>query len=127
MTTQEQIKQRIITLLETLPTERLEEVAHFVASLRARPTPRQPIYTPVALGDLWAGVAVAESDIAEIRKEIWGALGSANHEPVCNRHPCAALAPRRQHQTVCDRVPHTLVPEMPDAQALYGGLTNAST
>ncbi len=80
MTTQEQIKQRIITLLETLPTERLEEVAHFVASLRTRPTPRQPIYTPVALGGLWAGVAVAESDIAEIRKEIWGG-GFGEREP----------------------------------------------
>ncbi len=75
MTTQEQIKQQIITLLDTLPADRLEEVADFVAFLHTRHAPRQPSYTPVALGGLWSGVTVDDAGIAEIRKEIWGSFG----------------------------------------------------
>jgi hypothetical protein len=75
MTTQEQMKQQIITLLDALPAERLEEVADFVEFLRTKHAPRQLMYTPVALGGLWAGVSVDDMDIAEIRKEIWGSFG----------------------------------------------------
>lgn len=75
MTTQEQIKRQIITLLDTLPAERLAEVADFVEFLRTKHAPRQPSYTPVALGGLWSGVSVDDTDIAEIRKEIWGSFG----------------------------------------------------
>lgn len=75
MTTQEQMKRQIITLLDALPVERLEEVADFVEFLRTRHAPRQPMYTPVALGGLWSGVSIDDADIAEIRKEIWGGFG----------------------------------------------------
>jgi hypothetical protein len=75
VTTQEQIKRQIITLLDTLPAERLEEVADFVEFLRTRHAAPQPMYVPVALGGLWSGVAVDDADIAEVRKEIWGSFG----------------------------------------------------
>jgi hypothetical protein len=75
MTTQEQMKRQIITLLDTLPAERLEEVADFVEFLRTKYAPRQPRYTPVPLGGLWSGVAIDDADIAEIRQEIWGSFG----------------------------------------------------
>ncbi|NCC33698.1 MAG: hypothetical protein EOM24_17035 [Chloroflexia bacterium] len=75
MTTQEQMKRQIITLLDALPAERLEEVADFVALLHTKHTPRQPGYTPVALGGLWSGADADEDDIAALRKAIWGSLG----------------------------------------------------
>ncbi|HMO57942.1 MAG TPA: hypothetical protein PKC19_11320 [Roseiflexaceae bacterium] len=75
MTAQEQMKRQIITLLDTLPAERLEEVTDFVAFLRTRHALHQPVYTPVALGGLWFGESADETDIAEIRQEIWGSFG----------------------------------------------------
>ncbi len=68
MTTQEQIKRQIMNLLDTLPTERLEEVADFIEFLSAKHALRQPRYTPVALGGLWSGVTIDDTDITEIRK-----------------------------------------------------------
>lgn len=75
MTTPEQMKRQIITLLDALPAERLEEVADFVEFLRTKHAPPQPMYTPVTLGGLWSSVSVDDTDIAEIRKEIWGSFG----------------------------------------------------
>jgi len=75
MTTQEQIKRQIITLLDALPEERLEEVADFVEFLYAKHTPRQTMYSPVALGGLWPDVAISDEDIAEVRQEMWRDLG----------------------------------------------------
>lgn len=71
MTTQEQIKRQIITLLDALPAERLEEIADFVEFLYAKHTPRNTIYAPVALGGLWPDVVFDEEDIANIRSEMW--------------------------------------------------------
>lgn len=74
MTIPEQKKQRIMSLLDTLSEERLEEVADFVEFLYAKHAARQNQYTPVTLGGLWADVMIDDTDIAAIRKELWGVL-----------------------------------------------------
>jgi len=71
MTTQEQIKRQIITLLDALPAERLEEVADFVAFLYTKHTPHQSLYAPIKLGSLWTDVAISDADIAEVCQEMW--------------------------------------------------------
>lgn len=71
MTTQEQMKQQIIVLLDALPAERLEEVVDFVEFIRAKHAPRQTAYAPIALGGLWPDVAISDEDIAEVRTEMW--------------------------------------------------------
>jgi len=75
MTTQEQIKQQIITLLDAIPAERLEEVADFVEFLYIKHTSRQTRYAPVALGGLWPDVAISDEDVAEVRQDMWHGLG----------------------------------------------------
>jgi len=75
MTTQEQIKRQIMTLLDALPEERLEEVADFIEFLSAKHTLRQTRYAPVVLGSLWPDVAISDEDIAEVRQEMWRNLG----------------------------------------------------
>ncbi len=71
MTTQEQIKRQIITLLDALPEERLEEVADFAEFLSAKHTLRQTRYAPIKLGSLWTDVAISDADIAEVCQEMW--------------------------------------------------------
>lgn len=78
MTTQDQIKRQIITLLEALPTERLEEVADFVEFLSIKHTPRQTRYAPVALGGLWPDVAISDEDLTEGRTDMWRYFGQRN-------------------------------------------------
>jgi hypothetical protein len=68
------MKRQIITLLDTLPAERLEEVADFVEFLRTRHAPRQPRYIPVALGGLWAGVSADDDDIDAARDALWNRI-----------------------------------------------------
>jgi len=79
MATPRQRKQQIIQLLDTIPEDRLEEVADFVEFLCARHAAPPPTYVPVALGGLWSGVAIDDADIAAVRKEIWGSF--AEREP----------------------------------------------
>ncbi len=74
MTTQKEVKQRILHLLDSLPPEQLEEVADFVEFLQRRR--RRPKYEPVALGGLWNEVSLTEEDIDEIRREMWQSLES---------------------------------------------------
>jgi hypothetical protein len=76
MTSQEQIKQHIIILLDSLPDDRLEEVADYVAFLTTKP-PRHLLrpYTPVALGGLWPDTAITDEDIATVRDEMWRDAG----------------------------------------------------
>lgn len=73
MTTQKEVKQRILHLLDSLPPEQLEEVADFVEFLQRRR--RRPI-EPVALGGLWKDVSLTEEDIDEIRHEMRQSLES---------------------------------------------------
>ncbi|MDW8148751.1 MAG: hypothetical protein RMJ48_20945 [Roseiflexaceae bacterium] len=74
MTSQEEMKRRILHLLDILPPEQLEEVADFVEFIQSRR--KTPLYTPVALGGLWADVSLTEEDIDEIRREMWQFLES---------------------------------------------------
>lgn len=74
MTTQNEVKQRILHLLDSLPPEQLEEVADFVEFLQRRQ--RRLKYEPVALGGLWKEVSLTEEDIGEIRREMWQSLES---------------------------------------------------
>jgi hypothetical protein len=78
MTTQNGLKQQVLTVLDTLPEEMLEEVAAFLDYLQyklGRRPPQQTPYKPVALGGLWEGVTIADEDIAEVRREMWGGFG----------------------------------------------------
>lgn len=75
MATTKQVKQQIIQLLDTLPAERLEEVVDFVEFLRSKHGLPSPMYVPVALGGLWSGTSADESDLAEIRQDMWGGFG----------------------------------------------------
>ncbi len=74
MTTQNEVKQRILHLLDSLPPEQLEEVADFVEFLQRRQ--RRLKYEPVALGGLWKEVSLTEEDIGEICREMWQSLES---------------------------------------------------
>ncbi|MCS6938382.1 MAG: hypothetical protein RMJ55_17940 [Roseiflexaceae bacterium] len=75
MTTQEEIKRRILHLLDILPPEQLEEVADFVEFIQSRR--KTPLYTPVALGGLWKEVSsLSEEDINGVRREMWQSLES---------------------------------------------------
>lgn len=75
MTTHEPTKQQIITALDTLPAGCPQEVADFVALLQTRYMPRQPLHTLVVLNGLWSSESTDETDIAEVRTEIWGSFG----------------------------------------------------
>lgn len=76
MTTQEQIKQQIITLLDGLSPERLEEIADFVAFLAAKHHPSSPRYAPVALGGLWPDADISDEEITAVRQAMWHNLGA---------------------------------------------------
>jgi hypothetical protein len=76
MQSQNQIKQQIMTLLDTLPSERLEEVVDFVEFLRRKTAQQMSIsYTPIALGGLWPDVSINDEDIAEARADMWHNFG----------------------------------------------------
>ncbi len=75
MATQEQMKRQIITLLDALPAERIEEVADFVEFLAAKHATRPTRYTPVALGGLWPAAAMSDADLVEVRQEMWRTFG----------------------------------------------------
>lgn len=75
MTTQEEMKRRILHLLDILPPEQLEEVADFVEFIQSRR--KTPLYAPVALGGLWKEVSsLSEEDINGVRREMWQSLES---------------------------------------------------
>ena len=75
MTTQEQMKRHIITLLDALPAERLAEVVDFVEFLRMKQPLYATAYTPIALGGLWPDVVISDEDISEVRGEMWHRFG----------------------------------------------------
>jgi hypothetical protein len=73
MTTQTELKQRISKVLDTLPEDKLSEVALFLEYLQykqGRRSAQRTPYTPVAMGNLWAGVTITDDDIAEVRRDI---------------------------------------------------------
>ncbi len=76
-TTQQDLKQRVIDLIDTLPEDALAEVATFVEYQRYKIErgKDEPPYTPTPLGGLWKGIQISEQDIEEARREMWGRFG----------------------------------------------------
>lgn len=72
-------KQKILDALEGLPESSLDTVAEFVDFLRAkaltRPLPPSA-KPPVALGGLWKGHTISETDLDEARARVWSHLGA---------------------------------------------------
>lgn len=72
------LKQQIIIALDSLPDNALLEVVTFLEFLQFKEV-HQPasatLYTPVALGGLWMNTWVTDSDIAEVRHEMWHGFG----------------------------------------------------
>jgi hypothetical protein len=67
------IKQAIVNILETLPSDKQMEVQNFVESLQAK----NPIKrTRKSLKGLWADleIDITDEDIAEVRQEMWGSF-----------------------------------------------------
>lgn len=64
-------RSEILDLVRRIPDEKLPEAE---AMLRKLLEDRPP-FKPTPLGGLWKGVTIAESDIAEARKEMWGNFG----------------------------------------------------
>ena len=85
MTTRIELKQRVVTILDTFPEDTLTEIATFLDHLRYKlerysvdtdvPSSQQTPYTPVALGGLWTGVTITDEDITEARREMWNSFG----------------------------------------------------
>jgi hypothetical protein len=78
MTTVNGLREHVITSLGKLPDEALKDVATFVDYLQYRlgQRPKEvPPFRPVALGGLWRGTIIEESDLAEVRREMWNTFG----------------------------------------------------
>jgi len=83
--TRVELKQQVMTILDTLPEETLTEVVTFLDYLQYRlkhppagmivPPSQQTPYKPVALGGVWEGITITEEDIAEVRREMWSNFG----------------------------------------------------
>ena len=78
MTSQTELKQQIAQALDTLPEDKLSEVALFLEYLQykqGRRSTQQTPYIPIKMENLWAGVTITESDIDEVRREMWQGFG----------------------------------------------------
>ncbi|NJN96255.1 MAG: DUF2281 domain-containing protein [Anaerolineales bacterium] len=66
-------------LIDELPEPIIPEVAQFVEFIQFKldQQTREPTYTPVTLGGLWAGLTVTDEDIATVRREMWADFGEA--------------------------------------------------
>ncbi len=76
-TKQQDLKQRVVEMIDALPADALQEVATFVEYQRYKIERGQdePPYKPIALGGLWKGIQISEQDIEEARREMWGRFG----------------------------------------------------
>jgi hypothetical protein len=65
------IEQAVVEKLRVLPVEKQQEVLDFVEFLQHRSLPKPPRRS---LKGLWADLKIdlAEADIAEVRREMWG-------------------------------------------------------
>lgn len=65
------IEEQVLEKLRALPPEKKREVLEFVESLKTQNGEKKP---RKSLRGLWAGMGfhVAEEDIAEARREMWG-------------------------------------------------------
>jgi hypothetical protein len=64
-------EQTILEKIRQLPPDKQQEVLDFVESLQQKTTQKQPLRDPEGL---WAdlGIEIAEEDLAEARREMWG-------------------------------------------------------
>jgi len=63
--------------LENLPPEGLQEVIHFLEYLRFKfPQKSQTTtpYHPIALGGLWKDEKIDDSDLDNVRREMWQSI-----------------------------------------------------
>lgn len=67
------LKEHVVSALESLPEEAIREVAALIDRLQqGRGGAQTSPYRPVALGGLWKGVHLTDEDIADVRREMWG-------------------------------------------------------
>jgi hypothetical protein len=69
------LKNKIAVTINTLPPEGLKEVLNFLDYVRFK-FQKKPIvstpYIPIALGGIWRDENLDDTDIDEVRKEMWG-------------------------------------------------------
>lgn len=68
-------RERIISLVESLPDEELAGVPSFLEAQLETSIDRSvdaPRYRPTPMGGFWQGVEIAGADIATARREMWG-------------------------------------------------------
>jgi len=75
------LKKDILTSLDGIPPEGLEEVKTFIDFMRfkfkKKPGKSTP-YIPIPLGGRWKKYTISEQDIEDIRKEMWQGFGDKN-------------------------------------------------
>lgn len=83
MATREDLKKRVLTALDTVPEDVLEEVAAYLEHRQSgygSYPPDEPPYKPVALGGLWEGFRISDEDVSDVRREMWGRLADGSRE-----------------------------------------------
>jgi hypothetical protein len=83
--TQTDLKDQIVSKLDSLSIEALVDILDFVEYQRfkqERPAPEQPTppHKPVKLGGIWAGHDLSEEEIDEVQREIWANFGEGDDE-----------------------------------------------
>jgi hypothetical protein len=69
-----ELKEKIIKNLETLPSNKLEEVNDFIEFIKTKIPSAKTEKKIIKLGGLWDGIHFTEEEINENRKEIWSSL-----------------------------------------------------
>jgi hypothetical protein len=82
--TQTDLKDQIVSKLDSLSIDALRDILDFVEYQRfkqERPATEEPTtpYTPVRLGGLIPELDLSEEEIDELRREIWSGLGDLNN------------------------------------------------
>lgn len=83
MATRDDLKRRVLTVLDTLPEDVLEEVASYLEQQQSQyedHPPDEPPYKPVTLGGILEGVRISDEDIRDVRREMWGRLADGSRE-----------------------------------------------
>jgi hypothetical protein len=83
VTTRDDLRKRVLTALDRVPENVLEEMAKYLEHQRSRDRgdpSDDPPYKPVALGGLWAGVRISDEDVRDVRREMWSRLVDRSRE-----------------------------------------------
>lgn len=71
------MRERVVTMVASLPDEALPEVVAFLERQQARlgqSAARVPRFRPTPMGGLWQGIEITEADIADARREMRGSF-----------------------------------------------------